>query len=559
MDSHLYVDQYLRRKRGVAFPAGSTQQQQLSAAAHNAIFAAANLRNPAGASTVTVTEAPSAPTVVHHHAPPSVDVQRALTEHADVVRDLAVTVQAFVERTDNLNLQVQTVEDKVLNLTKMLKVSQDIGDEQSQTLAEQITELRKAIDVVKDDEQRTRIELADLRSSVPQLIREAVATVKADVRVEMESMKATIQSLEKQQLMMRAELMSQFTTTAENIVSVRIHHEAERTAALLKETQAKIANDVQGLDREFTARLNERKAFLEAEIRNLSRRSGGEEVTFEAVRRIAEERITAMQALTRDHHQTELRQALLAAQNATREDFARSVGRLEEELKDLASRVKHAEEHSSNIEGSFQEFIGAFKEHTGHQAARMEETAVHMRELMELHDETRNVVAAELETTKQWATRNMTRLKKHIDNTNVDVTALKDAHRDVHQMVERMRLAQSDERNRLADLVEQRTREAAALSDMVDREITSVQNIARTYRNAPRGRSVDSLRVAGGRTRVSLSSQEDVDQPTAAGQSEDLDDDDEVFEQFAKRTAERRKKMQALYAELKTDIQKPVQ
>jgi hypothetical protein len=544
MDSHLYVDQYLRRKKGASFPSASPQQQQLSHAAHNAILAAANLRHSAATSNDQVAANTRAATVE------SRSVERALGEHADVVKDLAVHVQAFVDRTDNLNLQVQTVEDKLLNLTKLLKVAQDIADEQCQSLAEQVTEVRKSIDSILDAEGRTKSEISELRSLVPQIVREAVAAAKSDMRVEIDAVKATVQQLEKQQIVMRSDLLSGFSASAENIVVARIHQESERHANALRELQAKFTADINNVERDFSARLTDRKSFFESEMRN---RRGSDDVSIETIRRIVEERLSATQSQARELHQLELRQALLSAQSATRDDYTKAIQHLEDEVRDLASRVKTVEEHNVTIEGSFHEFIGAFKEHTAHQAARMEETSVSMKELMELHDETRSVVAAELETTKQWATRNMTRLKKHIDNTNVDIGAVKDAHRDLHHLVERLRSSQVDERSKLADLVEQRTREAAALSDMVDREISSVQNIARTYRTSARGRSADAVRAAA--TRPQSESTGVAYRPNEAAEEEE-DEDDDVFGKFAERTTARRQQMRALFAELKSDAPK---
>jgi chromosome segregation ATPase len=602
MDSHLYVDQYLRRRKGVAFPSNSVEQQQLSQAAHNAILAAAGLRRASSPPSHQAAPPQQQPVAVAQPAAESHAVNRALAEHADVVSSLASHVATFVDRTDALNLQVQHVEDKILNLTKMLKVAQEVGDEQTQSLSESTELLRRRLDDAVETESRTRNELDDLRRRVPQIVQDAVnqavVTLRAEMKVEFEAVRGSITAVERQQLVMKNETLTQFGQHMESHVAAKLAHEAEKNTNTLREHYAKVQIDLASLERDIGRSVADRFSSVSNDVRQLQQQVQGisvaqqqhqaqlqqvqqqqqllqqqpprrEEsfVTAETVRRMIDDRSVVIASQARDTAQSDIRQAILSVQTTLRDESLKPVTRLEEDLRDVSGRMRECESQATSIEGSFHEFIAAFKEHTTHQTSKMEDTAASMKELMELHDETRSIVATEIESTKQWATRNMVRLKKHLDNVNVDVGAIKEAHRDLHLLVERMRIAQGDEHARLTDLVSQRTREADALADMVDREIHSVQNIARAYRQGPAhgggtlfsataARRAAPAPAAAGRAREDDRSSRD--RGTASTTEDDDgaaaprlgDEDEEVFERFAARTAARRDKMRNLFQEM---------
>jgi hypothetical protein len=565
MDSHLYVDQYLRRRKGVAFPTSSVEQQQLSQAAHNAILAAAGLRRSASP--------PSAPAAPPPPLQPTVDanaINRSLNEHADVVQSLATHVQTFVDRTDALNLQVQSVEDKLLNLTKMVKVAQEVGDEQTQSLTELTDALRRRLEETNESEARTRSELDDFRRRVPQMLQDAVSqavtAARADAKQEADALRATVGALEKQMLQQRTDILAAFTQQLEGFVGARLAHENEKTHATLREMQSKFDASLVAHQRDITKEMNDRRAQIDAELRTMSRSQRNDEhyVTADNVRRMMDDRVAQVVVQCRDTAQSDIRHAVLTVQTTVREESVKAVKDVGADVREVSNRVRNCEEQVANTEASFHEFIAAFKEHTNHQASKMEDTAGSMKELMELHDETRNLVATEIESTKQWATRNMLRLKKHLDNVNVDVGAIKDAHRDLHLVVERLKVAQNDEHLRLADLVSQRTKEADALANMVDREIASVQNIARAYRQS-HGHGGNTVAAAvrraassgHGRDRNPRSSdaEERSRQSGTATEEEDTGravsaDDEDVFERFAERAAVRRQKMRSLFNEM---------
>ena len=132
--------------------------------------------------------------------------------------------------------------------------------------------------------------------------------------------------------------------------------------------------------------------------------------------------------------------------------------------------------------------------------AKMEETTASVQELVTLHEQTRTALSSEMEGTKQWAARNMQRLKKHLDVINSELLALKETSTNVVSQVDRLRSATTDEREKLHLLLQQKTKEADVLTKMVDSEIASIHQLAEKHttaappagvRSAPRTKPLD--------------------------------------------------------------------
>lgn len=545
MDSHLYVDQYLRRKKGAAFPATSSQHASVATAAQQAILAAANLRQtaipepamPQQTSSHTHAQQASSHHVEYQRQMDST-VQRALSEHATVVQNLATNVQAFVDRNDSLNLQVQTLEDKVMNLTKLVKMSQDINEDQVRALSGKLDETLRRLGEREDAEHRLRGEVQELRTSMHATVREsvgaAVEAVRADIERERTSSREALRGLESSHSASLNELMHTVQKQTESLVVARVAQEAERTAGLMNEVRAKVQADVATAAAGFKPGPS-----LDGQM--------------EAVRRLIDERVATASTQLRESINNDVRHATTTLQGTLKEELRTANTRGESDMRDVNARLEAFERQSADVEASLQEFITAFRDHNAQQGTRMEETAASMRELMELHDETRSVVASEIEATKQWATRNMQRLKKHLDNVNADIAAIKSTQHDTIQTLETMRSSNSQEQQRLAELLSQRTKEAAALAQMVDREISSVRSITRNYRHTAGGRHTatevtSSSTAAAGHHHHHAEQQQHQQGDTA--RSSDAEGDDDLFEAFADRTRQRRRQMHSLFDEL---------
>ena len=483
-ESHLYVDQYLRRKRGPpAAPAADSQR--VAATALHAIQTATAIRTGAGVATTTAAVTPTA-ALAGGAASDGV-----LNEHIDAVTQLSQHVQGFVERSDTTNLQVQALEDKVMNLAKMLKLSQTLADEREGELKSSNRELRQRVQRLEDangrllqllDEanEKWQAEMDGMKAAVPAMIQAAVESPLVIVAAgssnnnaggntsrggkqqpgdQAVTLQEAFRALEKAQEESRQAAVLEAVAAVDESVDGKLQAEAQRTSAALRDVQHKCGQDILEVSR--TA---ERAANLDS------------------VRKVVEDRVAVAGTGMRDGIMTEVRTLVKASQDASREDAARILAHADTDTTELRNKVLAVEQKSGSIDAAFYEFLGSFQDHTRTQASKAEETAQSMREMMELHEQTRSVVASELETTKQWAARNMHRLKKHLDLTNTDVAALRDSVVEHRSVLEKLKVSQDDEQERLRALLAQKSKEAAVLSGMVDREIQSVHDLTAQHR-----------------------------------------------------------------------------
>jgi TolA-binding protein len=113
---------------------------------------------------------------------------------------------------------------------------------------------------------------------------------------------------------------------------------------------------------------------------------------------------------------------------------------------------------------------------------------------MSLHEQTRNVVATELEGTKQWATRNLHRLKKHIDVINADLAAFRDSHVELSSQLQKVKCHAEAEHDKLTTLLQQKSREATALTEIVDKEIQSIHSMTQQHRGGGGAAAASSVK-----------------------------------------------------------------
>ncbi len=390
MDSQ-YVDQYIRRKKGTIF-LGQAAGERLQQAVRNA------------ATTMRQAETQPQSTTTGSHLnrsepPPSQQIPPVFA-NVDTTMNLISQVQNFVDRTDALNLQIVAAEDKMINLTRLMKMLQHTADER---------------------EEGRRREIADLRQHIARL--------------------------EDQNAMLTE------SVSAGNIAAIARAVIAEELAAFRQES-------------ETTWNVRKQRELPEPPTSLTDRQ-------VEIVRRMIEDNAKLIQFTTRDTVLHEVRTDFRRLEETI---FPRAAG------DDLVKRLSGFEEHSASIESSLTDFIQAFKEHSRQHAAKSEDTANALRELSALQEETRKAVATEIEGTKQWAVRNLQRIKKHLDINHADIEALREAHTASVEHVAVLQRAQSDEHERLCAMLEQKSKEAESLGDIIDKEIVGIKRLAQEHR-----------------------------------------------------------------------------
>eukprot|EP00758_Cryptobia_borreli_P000540 Tbor_TRINITY_DN1193_c0_g1::TRINITY_DN1193_c0_g1_i1::g.15575::m.15575 len=326
-----YVDMYLRKKRNIL---QEDNQRHGSEMTHSTGSMPNTTAAPVPASHV--------PQKQHHGTfVVSPGTNGTVDKQVDTVLRSTYGVQQFVDRTDSLAIKVDNFEDKIINLTRLLKLSQTLQDEKETDLRKQNHELKSRL---KRQEQLTyRLEK------------------------EIDSIKS------------------------------RMH----KTAA------------------------------VEDEVRNLS-------VSLKELRS------------SRDHG--------------------------------LLSRVEATEQRCSGIDDALREFMSAYKDSARSIASQHAEVAHTLKDVAESHETTRQTLMTELQGIKEWATRNLTRLKKHVDMLHSDLTALQESHVETSTQLMKVQNQTENEHEKLLALLQQKSREANLLTDIVDKEIQSINTITQQHR-----------------------------------------------------------------------------
>lgn len=424
MESQQYIDHYLRRK----------QQQHVLAS--SGIGAPHGTAHPAAGGYDAATGA-------HNAAAAAAD--RAHRGTADV--------QLFVNRTDAMHHQLSTFEDKVLNLTKLVKLSQALAEEKETELRRENHDLRARIK--KQDHVVARLagDLQELHARLPGIVAEAVlaatAGIKAEARAAGDAAREASALADRKCAETRSDILEAVLGQADALVASRVAAATDATAARIADAAQRHAAEAQAVERRFEAL---------------------ETTRLEQVRRHADERAVAVAQTAKEQAVAEVKSCL----RATADDAQREAAAQREAQARFDARC-------AALEASLADFVAMYKEHTVVQASRMEETTTDMKQLVALQEQTRTVVGAELERTKEWATRNLHRLKKHIDGVNADAGSLRDAQSALALQLERVRRDASDERAKLGSILEVKTKEANALTELVDREIQGIHSITSHY------------------------------------------------------------------------------
>ncbi|CUG86989.1 Hypothetical protein, putative [Bodo saltans] len=432
---HQYVEMYLRKKKGYT---GGTIPVQSAAA-----------------------DGP------HHHSTATHNITEVtVDQQVDRVVRGSFSVQQFVDRTDSLALQVETFEDKIINLTKLVKLSQALQDEKEAELRKQNHELKARLKRQEQITAKLSSDFEQFKGQVTVIIRDVVTSTTNPIVEELQAFaRASQEGLadgERRLEDTRTLLTETLTRDTETLISKRMQQLKETTLnTVLQQTTRNEAHWEQ-----LEKRLESMDAHRLPELRR------GLEERVNSVVQLAKDSITADYKSNLHLHLDKIREELL--ESSTVQDNSKL-------------RIANIERQSSALDAAFTDFLTTFKESAKLQHDKNEELAAAAKEFSTLHEQTRGVVETELETTKQWATRNLHRLKKHIDVINSDLLALRESHVDTTSQLQRVKCHADAEHEKLLALLQQKSREANILTEIVDKEIQGIHQLTTQHRVHLRG------------------------------------------------------------------------
>ena len=370
-------------------------------------------------------------------------------------------VQQFVDRTDTLAHQVDTFEDKILNLTKLVKLSQSLQDEKESDLRKQNHELRARLKRQEQISVKLSEDLEAIRSTMHAAIRDAVQSATTPILQDLSSLTKALQDshshFERRLSETRHEVKEVLTTQYEATLHSRFSQLQETSIERISQTSTRHDFVIDALEKKLESlevvRLPEMRRTIEGHIST-------------SCQQARDSAVAESKSIVKSSHET-VKEELFSQQHASEQH---------------GSRLNQVERQSSALDAALTEFIATFKDSTRVHSAKTDEISNSVREFMVLHEQTRNVVATELEGTKQWATRNLHRLKKHIDVINADLAAFRDSHVELSSQLQKVKCHAEAEHDKLTTLLQQKSREANALTEIVDKEIQSIHQITQQHR-----------------------------------------------------------------------------
>lgn len=407
--------------------------------------------------------APLDSTVIEPHS--------TIERHVDRIVRGSYNVQQFVDRTDVLSQQVDTFDDKILNLTKLVKLSQSLQDEKESDLRKQNHELKARLKRQEHVSAKLGEDMEALKAQMQSAIRDAVLTATTPILQDISSITKALQETHTMFDRRLAEAKSDVKETLTTQFESMMHHRI----SLLQETSIeRVSQSVARHDFAFDS--------IEKKLDQL------DSVRLVELRRSVDERIVSSCQMARDAVTSEMKAIVKTHHENYREDITQQVQILEQ----TNGRVAQLERQSVTIDAALTEFIATFKDSTKVHSAKTDDIASSVQEFMALHEQTRNVVATELEGTKQWATRNLHRLKKHIDVINADLAAFRDSHVELSSQMQKVKCHAEAEHDKLTILLQQKSREANLLTEIVDKEIQSIHQITQQHRGLAAGNPAQS-------------------------------------------------------------------
>eukprot|EP00756_Hemistasia_phaeocysticola_P005492 Hpha_TRINITY_DN13349_c0_g3::TRINITY_DN13349_c0_g3_i1::g.95190::m.95190 len=140
-------------------------------------------------------------------------------------------------------------------------------------------------------------------------------------------------------------------------------------------------------------------------------------------------------------------------------------------IEDIAQRMAGLERDHCAFRADYAEQVTKHKAHLAQQTVAGEETAAALQRVITGAEESRKEIATDLSGVRDWAARNMQRLKKRIEIAAQDLQQVRDQCGSLSDSQGRHAAAADREQRMLRELLRQQTDKASLLADMVDRHV----------------------------------------------------------------------------------------
>ncbi|ORC90255.1 uncharacterized protein TM35_000093050 [Trypanosoma theileri] len=324
-----------------------------------------------------------------------VEVENATDQRVECMLRGAFSVQQLVDRIEGLSVRVDAFDEKMVNLTKLVKLAQGLQEEKEGDLRRQQQELRARLKRQEQITTRLQEELDSLREKFSSGMRDTV-----------------------------------------------------------NEIRQESVNDLTNFRKQNGEQLNQIKLDLEVALNSF--RKNFEQQTLTLQKEVSTKTTSQQEAYNN------LREQLYHVE--------KTIQTLEASVSNESSRLKPLEENMEKLSET---------NNTLQQKIDVATNAI----ISFGEDQTRShdAVIEEIESTRQWATRNLQRVKQHVETISTDVAQLQNGQVELTTRLNRVSCQAEVEYKKLRALLAQKAREAEALGTIVGKELGKVEDMAERH------------------------------------------------------------------------------
>ncbi|CAJ1030966.1 conserved hypothetical protein [Leishmania braziliensis MHOM/BR/75/M2904] len=168
---------------------------------------------------------------------------------------------------------------------------------------------------------------------------------------------------------------------------------------------------------------------------------------------------------------------------------------LQRQLEDMQAAVDVQAFHQvvARLEGQVSAYKGrqeeewvSLQQRIGELEERLQRTSTCTAErceqrLMQLDERLQQITHSTADATNQWAKRNFIRLKEHVDSLRVDLDDVRGGQQELKSTVQSASCRAEVEYKKVLLLLQQKTKEADALSSLVEKELQHLQKVAHRH------------------------------------------------------------------------------
>eukprot|EP00760_Papus_ankaliazontas_P016195 PhM_4_TR16768/c0_g1_i1/m.75271 len=387
--------------------------------------------------------------------------------------------EEVLDRMESLTSKLHTNDDKIINLTKLLKLTQSLHEEREYEMKKEMEEMRHKNRKLEQMNARLANNIDELRGQMNYAIDENRKTNQLVQEVaQRQNMNADVERLE-----------SKVINLSHEVVEMRSQSETR-----LSQVHEDIARQIERWTTtlEGNADNNAARRVTELEDRIESRLAEHSERIFNSVTEV-----TRTVSDVKSGVETTVRSDIAALDDAIaklRTDFDKVLADTVNSVEDAFSdRMKEFEERVQALHVSMSEYVHNYRVHVEQNTQKTDEICNSLKQLLEVHDTTRSVLSSDMESLKEWMQKLGQKLKGKLEIVTSEVKLTKeDQMKLMTEMVKQRSAVSQKEKDALIEILSSKSNDATQASKKVEEQLKT-STVAVASGGQARSRSVGAL------------------------------------------------------------------